>query len=83
MATILYLTKYALSKGIIEVSEDQLDQRYTREDSVKLIGYMDHFHFGKDIFRTYEEAKKVAEQMRDKKIESVKKQLKKLEKMTF
>lgn len=83
MATILYLTKYALTKGIIEVKEEQLDKRYLNENSVKLVGYFDHFHFGKDVFKTREEAKKVAEQMRDKKLESVKKQLKKLEKMTF
>lgn len=83
MATIYYLTKYALTKGIIEVKEEE--EVGTRFDgkTVKLKGYFDFFYLGKDLFNSHDEAKKVAEQMCVKKIESVKKQLKKLEKMTF
>lgn len=80
MSTILYLTKYALTSGIIEVEE--IGTRFD-DKTIKLKGYFNFFYLGKDVFHTYEEAKIVAEQMRDKKIESVKKQLKKLEKMTF
>lgn len=83
ITTPLYLTKYALSKGVIEIKPAQVDQRYSDEKSIKVIGYFDNYYMGKDIFVSPDEAKKVAEQMRDKRIESLKKQLSKLEKLMF
>lgn len=77
----MFITKYALTEGIIEADANKIrtnDQKFFHVD-----GYFNGFTLGTNIFRTREEAVKVAVQMLDKKIESVKKQLKKLEKMTF
>ena len=79
----MFITNYALTKGIIEVSNDKVRQRTSSLKFFYVAGFINDYVIGKNIFHTREEAVKVAEQMRDKKIEIVKKQLKKLEKMTF
>lgn len=79
----MFITKYAFTKGIIEVSKDKARQSTYDQKIFYVDGYYNGFTLGTNIFYSREEAVKVAEQMRDKKIESVKKQLKKLEKLSF
>lgn len=79
----MFITQYALTKGIIEVDGDKVQQSNYDKKCFYIDGYFNGYLLGTNIFYPREEAVKVAEQMRDKKIESVKKQLKKLEKMTF
>lgn len=78
----VWITKYALTKGIIE-SEAKL----TSKDSVSVMEFDPnlpmHWFYKGDWHRTKEEAVKRAEEMRKKKIESLKKQIKKLEEMRF
>ena len=76
----VYITKYALTAGIIEA-----DAEILKGDMILINGDWNRcFHGeGKDWHRTFEEAYKKAEQMRIKKIASLKKQLSKYEKMRF
>lgn len=84
----VWITKYALSSGIqtydnakvcTNVSMDMIE--IPKQSSVDLAM---HFHGeGKDWHRTEEAAKVRAEEMRFAKIASVKKQLNKLEQMSF
>lgn len=83
MVESMFITKYALTKGIIEVSSDKVQQSSYDKRFFHVDGYFNGFTLGANIFRTREEAVKVAEQMRDKRIKSVKKQLNELQKMTF
>lgn len=79
----VWITKYALTQGIIE--------KEVREGGKGFEGmivtkdkYPACFHGeGKEWHRTKESAIKEAEEMRKKKIESLKKQIKKLEVMKF
>ena len=71
-----YITKYALTNGIIEKDGIIVKDIYFE---VKKYGF---FSKG-DYFFTKEEAVEKAEQMRLKKIASLKKQILKLEKLTF
>lgn len=71
-----YITKYALTDGIIEKEGEIVKDTYF---NVRKYGF---FSKG-DYFFTKEEAIEKAEQMRLKKIESLKKQILKLEKLTF
>ena len=76
----VYITKYALSDGILEKDAEECDRfpGMIRTDDGA------HFHGeGKEWCRTLEDANKRAEEMRLKKIESMKKQIKKLENMKF
>lgn len=76
----VYITKYALTKGILEKESRQCGDGMiaTRER------FSAYFHGeGKDWHRTKENAIKRAEEMRMKKIESLKKQIEKLERMKF
>lgn len=82
---IFYITKYALTQGIIEIDTDTLDSY--RIDG----GYLTTFdeNFAPATFRTGEWystksfALSDAEHRRIKKIESLKKQIEKLEKIKF
>lgn len=83
----VWITKYALTQGIIEkeVYEDCL-----RIDpsgnviSVKLNGFITYFHgLGNEWHKTKESAISKAEKMRQRKISSLKNQIEKLEKMKF
>jgi hypothetical protein len=78
----VWITKYALSWGILCV-EDAID---VGDDMLKCpsIDPYTYFHTeGKDWHRDEASAKVRAEEMRIAKIASLKKQLTKLEKMTF
>lgn len=77
----VYITKYALSKGIEKVDTELYksaisNEYYTRE------GYNCYF-IGRDAFTIESQAIDKAEEMRVKKIASLKKQIEKLEKLNF
>ncbi|WP_293666487.1 hypothetical protein [uncultured Parabacteroides sp.] len=78
----VFITNYALTKGIIEKEaeirsyRDESKYAYVRGES---IGY----RMAKEAFYNHEDAIKKAEEMRQKKISSLKKQIEKLEKLTF
>lgn len=77
----VFITKYALTIGIYEIEAEGTQQSGMISDSNNPYTY---YHTeGKDWHRTREAAVKRAEEMRTKKIASVKKQLTKLEKMEF
>lgn len=81
MSKHCYVTKYALTKGIekCEASAIPSSDRYLRAK-----GYSCTFlKKGKDVFETPEEAVAYAMSARDRKIASLRKQIAKLEKMTF
>lgn len=81
MGKKVYLAKYALSSGITEV---EVNDKYNNSDEYAFLnGCIGLFYFGKDIFHSKEEAIKKAEEMRIKKIESLKRQIKKLENLKF
>lgn len=76
----VWITKYALSGGIKEHEAEIRDGvAYPGEPFMSFTG----FRLGKDAHQTIEAAIAVAEKMRAQKIESVKKQLAKLESMRF
>lgn len=79
----VWITKYALTQGIIEKKARECGEGF--DGMVKTEEkYPAYFHGeGKEWHRTKESAIKRAEEMRQKKIESLKKQIKKLEVMTF
>lgn len=78
----VWITKYALSRGIIEA-----DGEFTSSDSVSILNrdlpLSTHWFYKGDWHSDKESAIKKAEEMRQKKIESLKKQIKKLEEMRF
>lgn len=77
-----YITKYALTSGIKQVEvEDCFDSApdMIREVAERFPAY----YHGDDWHRTREEAVQRAEEMRKAKIASVKKQLARLEKLSF
>jgi len=77
----VWITKYALSRGIFE-----MDVRSQSEDGKAVYGKAwDQCFHGQGIewCKTKTEAIAIAEGMRQKKIDSMKKQIEKLEKMKF
>lgn len=76
----VYITKYALTSGIIVTDAEILTDGMIRTEEK----WNRYFHGeGRDWHRTFEGAQKRAEEMRVKKIASLKKQLVKYEKMYF
>lgn len=73
----VYITKYSLTDGVLE-ADAKLNQKFPTM-AVTNLGY---FH-GNDWHETKEAAIKKAEEMRVKKIASLKKQIEKLEAMKF
>ena len=78
----VWITKYVLSRGIIVA-----DGEFTSSDSVSVLNrdlpLPTHWFYKGDWHSDKESAIKKAEEMRQKKIESLKKQIKKLEEMKF
>lgn len=78
----VWITKYALTKGIIEA-----DGELTSSDSVSILNrglsLPTHWFYKGDWHSNMQSAIMRAEEMRQKKIESLKKQIKKLERMRF
>jgi hypothetical protein len=78
----MFLVKYALSEGIEEVTLNEGCS--TRDDYVYLVGRSFwSFKVGRDIFAERTDAEKAADALRLKKVESLKKQIKRLEAMRF
>lgn len=75
--TRAFVTKYALTKGIIEV-----DGYETDHESFYVGGWQGSF-FKNEYYFTMDEAIKNAEERRTRKIKSLEMQIEKLEKMTF
>lgn len=74
----VWITKYALTKGIFEI-----DARITDDYAFGGTVYECYIREGNEWHRTYEAAVHKAEEMRDKKIESLEKKFDKLKKMKF
>jgi hypothetical protein len=74
-----YITKYALTSGIME--------EYTNDEfahvEIVCLGKLGCYTVGNDIFDNKKDAYYKAELMRERKIKSLKKQLAKLESMSF
>ena len=79
-----YITKYALTKGILEVEA----HNYEGEDYIYWYSNVGGFPIfchgkGKDWHRTLDAAKDRADKMRQARIASLKRSIKKLEALTF
>ena len=80
----VWITKYALTDGILEKECVECGNGTDGMIREKENSYPVYYHGeGKDWHRTKESAIKKAEEMRQKKIENLKKQIKKLERMRF
>lgn len=74
----VYITKYVLTQGILEAEGELIENRFHGS----LSGYKyKQMYFNNDFHLTKEDALKDAESRRLKKIESLKKQIDKLEKL--
>lgn len=74
----VFITKYALTTGIKEIEADIIRSRF--EDREYLCSY---FRIGENAFTDKSEALKKAEEMKIRKIASLRKQIEKLEKLSF
>lgn len=82
MEKIIYITKWALTKGIKECNADIEKSVYDDKIEVAWVkGMMSCLIIGRDAFFDRELAVKMANEMRLKKIKNLKKQIIKLEKM--
>ena len=77
----VWITKYALTDGIIEVDSEQ--DRLTHRFVVTEGAFKNEWFNRTDCFTSRSSAIKKAEEMRQKKIASLKKQIEKLERMRF
>ena len=78
-----YITKYALSSGILKTEVEGPSESGYFHERKGLLGFLGYSYTKKECHLLFEEAKARAEEMRLKKIASLKKQIAKLEKMTF
>lgn len=79
----VFITKYALTSGIKEV-ETKIHKSTFKDYSYYVRDSAYSFHYiGKDAFLDKSEALNKAEDMRKKKIASLRKQIEKLEKLSF
>lgn len=76
-----WITKYALTSGIIQIEGEITENGLLYDIHTSFPTY--YHGEGNEWHRTKESAIAKAEEMRQKKIESLKKQIKKLETMTF
>lgn len=77
----VYVTRYALTKGIYQVEAKLVREGMVEVKSVS--GTMTYYLHGKDWHETKESAIARAEEMRKTKIGSLKKQVARFEKMDF
>lgn len=82
MKQTVYITKYALSSGIMKEEMNVSEDGKVCSGRPKGWEYFGSF-YGNEFFLTEKEALENAELRRSKKIESLKKQIKKLEGMEF
>lgn len=79
----VFITKYALTSGIKEV-ETEIHKSTFKDYPNYIRDSAYSFHYiGKDAFLNKSEALQKAENMRKKKIASLRKQIEKLEKLSF
>ncbi len=78
----IFIAKYALTKGIIE-KEAEISSYRDGSKYAYVKGEFFGYNMSKDAFYNYEDAIQKAEGMRQKKIASLKKQIAKLEKLSF
>ena len=79
----VWITKYALTQGIFEIEAEECGMGFPGMIQPKE-EHPSHCHEeGKDWHRSKDSAVKRAEEMRQKKISSLRKKLEKLEKMKF
>lgn len=78
----VWITKYALTTGIIEAEAEECEHDMIRAHENSFCPSYYHKE-GRDWHRTKESAIAKAEEMRQKKISSLKKQIKKMEDMKF
>ena len=78
-----YVTKYALTSGIQKMELETCGASDFMVSSIPGAGMLAAHYHGNDWHRTFDEAKKRAEVMRDAKIKSNRKAIAKLEAMTF
>ena len=77
----VWIIKYALTKGIFEIEGEEFGNGDISQESV--FGPKFYHGEGKELCRTKEEAVQVAKRMRQKKIESLERQIERLKKMKF
>ncbi len=75
---IVYISKYALTKGIYEMEVYEKYDSIIRKDNDDRLQIEDRF-----IHTTYEYAKIKAKEMKENKIKSLDKQLRKVKSLTF
>jgi hypothetical protein len=78
----IFITKYALTSGIMEAEMEIMDDGKYCYGKPEGYAFATGFH-GNDFHLTREEAIKDCHKRKDKKIESLKKQITKIEKLTF
>lgn len=80
----VYVTKYALTRGVLLVDVELCSASSGEQQMVKEIGSPSpRYYHGRDWHISWEAAKAQAEELRDKAIASSKKRIVKLESMTF
>lgn len=79
----VFITKYALTSGIREIEADIHKSTFNNQNDYVRDGSFSFHYIGKDAFTEKSEALKKAEDMRKKKIASLRKQIEKLEKLSF
>lgn len=77
----VWITKYALTQGIFEAEAEVIEDGTVRVRQEFIVSY--YHKEGRDWHKTKESAVAKAEEMRKKKIASLKKQIEKLEKKKF
>lgn len=78
----IFITKYALTKGIIE-KEAEINSYRDRSKYAYVRGEFNGYNMTKDAFFSYDNAIRNAEEMRQKRIKSLEKQIEKLKKLKF
>lgn len=78
----MWITKYALSGGLVKMSAPQVDEDGYVADRFKKNDYR-RYKIGSDVFDSEEAARLDAEKRRLKKIASLEAQIAKLKKMKF
>ena len=79
----VFITKYALTSGIKEMELEIIKSNFANSPDYVRDGSWTFFYIGKDVFLDKSEALNKAEGMRKKKIASLRKQIEKLEKLSF
>lgn len=81
----VWITKYALTRGILELDSETVEGFRVKGDSIYYFeqsGYPQGFHKG-EWYENQQMAITKAEEMRQKKLASLKQQIEKLEKIVF